>query len=319
MLFRSPPAAPTVTATVVAGNVCGARVVRYTASAAKAATTSTGASTGWAWVLPTGNIGATCVLDSGSLSGQIIRIRYTSNAAAGQDTVRVSYTSDCGNSPQAKAAVVLTALAAPAAPATVTQTLVSDVCYARTYRFAAPALVAATTTAGAATGWDWSFVGTLSGLGYTVDSGSLSSQVVRITFYSNGAAGTGDSAKVRYTSGCGFSAWKAQKLANLAKTGCPPPPTTKVNINQPSQTDADVLDASIFPNPTSSFFKLSVKSSVKNSLVQVRILDMQGREHKRENMMPGEVISLGSGLKAGTYFVEVLQGKKSKVVKLIKL
>ena len=70
---------------------------------------------------------------------------------------------------------------------------------------------------------------------------------------------------------------------------------------------------------SSSFFKLSVKSSVKNSLVQVRILDMQGREHKRENMMPGEVISLGSGLKAGTYFVEVLQGKKSKVVKLIKL
>jgi hypothetical protein len=46
---------------------------------------------------------------------------------------------------------------------------------------------------------------------------------------------------------------------------------------------------------------------------------MQGREHKRENMMPGEVISLGSGLKAGTYFVQVLQGKKSKVVKLIKL
>jgi len=313
------PAAPTFTATVVVNNVCGARVIRYTASAAKAATTSTGASTGWAWVLPTGRLGSTCVLDSGSLSGQIIRIRYTDNSSAFQDTVRVAYTSDCGNSLQAKAAVVLAALAAPAAPATVTQTLVSDVCYARTYRFAAANLVAATTTAGAATGWDWSFVGTLAGLGYTVDSGSLSSQVVRITFYSNGASATGDSAKVRYTSGCGFGAWKAQKLANVAKTGCPPPPTTKVNINQPSQTDADVLEASVFPNPTSSFFKLSVKSSVKNSLVQVRILDMQGREHKRENMMPGEVISLGSGLKAGTYFVEVLQGKKSKVVKLIKL
>jgi hypothetical protein len=231
----------------------------------------------------------------------------------------VAYTSDCGNSAQAKAAVVLAALAAPAAPASVTITLVSDVCYARTYRYAAPNLAAATTTAGAATGWDWTFVGALAGAGYTVDSGSLSSQVVRVTFYSNAAAGTGDSAKVRFTSGCGFGAWKAQKLSNVAKTGCPPPPTTKVNINQPSQTDADMLEASIFPNPTSSYFKLSVKSSVKNSLVQVRILDMQGREQKRENMMPGEALSLGSGLKAGTYFVEVIQGTKSKVLKLIKL
>ena len=156
-----------------------------------------------------------------------------------------------------------------------------------------------------------------SGAGYTVDSGSLSSQVVRITFYSNAAGGTGDSARVRYNSGCGFSAWKAQKLANVAKTCAAP--ISKVNINQSSSTDANVLDASIFPNPTSSYFKLSVRSAEKNSLIQVRILDMQGREQKRENMMPGEALSLGSGLKAGTYFVELIQGKKTKVVKLVKL
>jgi hypothetical protein len=314
------PAAPTFTSTVVVSNVCGARIIRYTASAPKAATTTAGASNGYAWVLPTGAVGSTCVLDSGTLSSQVIRIRYVSNSAASLDTVRVAYTSDCGNSAQAKAAVVLTALAAPAAPASVTQTLLSDICYARTYRFAAPALIGATTSAGAATGWDWTFVGTLAGVGFTVDSGSLSSQVVRITFYSNAAAVTGDSAKVRYTSGCGFGAWRAQKLSNVARTGCPPPPNTaRTDAVQPDDAKEEWLNASIFPNPTSNYFNLSVTSSMKNSIVQVRILDMQGREHQRESMMSGEVIKLGSGLKTGTYFVEVIRGRKAKVLRIVKL
>jgi len=313
------PAAPTFTSTVVVSNVCGGRIIRYTASAPKAATTTTGASNGYAWVLPTGVVGATCVLDSGTLSSQIIRIRFISNAAASLDTVRVAYTSDCGNSIQAKAAVVLTALAAPAAPASVTQTLLSDICYARTYRFAAPALIGATTTAGAATGWDWTFVGTLAGTGYTVDSGSLSSQVVRITFYSNAAAVTGDSAKVRYTSGCGFGAWRAQKLTNLARTGCAPlPATARVDVTQANDSKADLFDISIFPNPTSSFFRLTLHSSFLNERAEARITDVRGREFRRERVMPGQTLMLGSELKPGIYFVQVIQGKRSRTIRLVK-
>ena len=259
------------------------------------------------------------MLDSGTLSSQIIRIRYVSNAAASLDTVRVAYTSDCGNSLQAKAAVVLTALAAPAAPASVTQTLLSDICYARTYRFVAPALIGATTTAGATTGWDWTFVGTLAGVGYTVDSGSLSSQVVRITFYSNAAAVTGDSAKVRYTSGCGFGAWRAQKLSNVARTGCPPTPTTaRVDATQSGGSTADMLSVDVFPNPTSSFFRLTVHSSMNNERAEARITDIRGREFRREKIMSGQTLTLGSDLKPGIYFVQVIQGKKSRSIRLVK-
>jgi hypothetical protein len=322
----TPPAAPTVSATVVVANVCGGRIVRYTASAPKAATTTTGASTGYVWTLPTGTLGTTCVLDSGSLTGsnnQVIRIRYISNAAAGQDTVKVVYTSNCGNSPIGRSAVTLTALGVPAAPSGITITLVSDVCYARTYRYAAPNLPAATTTAGAATGWDWTFVGALANAGYTVDSGSLSSQVVRITFYSNDAAATGDSVKLRFVSGCGYSAWKASKLTNVKKNGCPPKlatvPIAKVSTPATAPSSEVDLDATVFPNPILNTFKLKVHSSDKNGLVQVRILDLQGREYRRENMMPEEVITMGSELKSGNYLIQVLQGRKSKVVKVIKL
>ena len=87
----SVPSAPTVTATNLVTNVCGARVVRYVASVSTSASV-----TGYAWVMPIGTLGSTCVLDSGSLTGsgaRAIRIRYTSNAAAGGDTVKVAFTS----------------------------------------------------------------------------------------------------------------------------------------------------------------------------------------------------------------------------------
>ena len=77
--------------------------------------------------------------------------------------------------------------------------------------------------------------------------------------------------------------------------------------------------ATVFPNPILNTFKLKVHSTDKSGLVQVRVLDLQGREYRRENMMPEEVLTMGSELKAGNYIIQVLQGKKSKVVKVIKL
>ena len=51
----------------------------------------------------------------------------------------------------------------------------------------------------------------------------------------------------------------------------------------------------------------------------VRILDLQGRELSRMIMMPEELKTFGSKLTAGAYFMEVLQGEKRAVQKLIKL
>jgi hypothetical protein len=47
--------------------------------------------------MPVGVVGSTGSLDSGTLNSRFIKIRYTSNAAAGTgDSIKVAYVSDCG-------------------------------------------------------------------------------------------------------------------------------------------------------------------------------------------------------------------------------
>jgi len=216
----SAPAAPTVTVSAVQTNVCGARKYRYKASNLALATTTTGAATGWLWSLPAeGAVGSTGTLDSGTVNSHTIVVVYTSNAAAAAgDSIRVRFTSNCGLGLVKATKLTNTALTAPLAPATVTIATVSDICGARVYRYTAPTLPLATATAGAATGYVWSMpIGTLGSNG-VLDSGSLTGRIIRIRYSSNVAAVTGDSIKVLYTSNCGNSLAKAQKLSNVAPT-----------------------------------------------------------------------------------------------------
>jgi hypothetical protein len=55
---------------LVNSTTCGGRIFRYQAPGLTAATTLSGAATGYQWILPSGTIGATCILDSGSLLNQ---------------------------------------------------------------------------------------------------------------------------------------------------------------------------------------------------------------------------------------------------------
>ena len=218
--IAAPLAPATVTVTPLVTNVCGARKYRYTAAGLVVSTTTATAATGWLWSLPAeGTVGSTGTLDSGEVNSQTIIMIYSSNAAAAAgDTIRVAYTSSCGLGAAKATKLTNTLLGAPLAPATVTIATVSDICGARVYRYTAPALPIATTTAGEAKGYLWSMpIGTL-GVTGELDSGSLTSKVIRIRYSSNAAALTGDSIKVLYTSDCGNSPAKAQKLSNLAPT-----------------------------------------------------------------------------------------------------
>jgi hypothetical protein len=214
MVLPSVPAS--ITITPISTTICGAKIYRYTAPALPVATSTIYAATGYVWSF-VGTLGANAVIDSGSVNSSVIRVTYTNDAAAATgDSVKLYYTSICGNSPTKAAKLTNTLLTKPAAPASITITIVSDVCGARVYRYSAPALPAATTTAVAATGYVWMMpIGTL-GTNGVLDSGSVNSQVIRIRYSSNVAATTGDSIKVLYTSVCGNTANKVQKLSNAA-------------------------------------------------------------------------------------------------------
>ena len=305
------PAAPSaITITPVQTNVCGARIYRYAAPALPAATATLAAATGYEWSFA-GTLGANATIDSGDINSRIIRVSYTSNAAAGADSVRVRYSSSCGYSNNKASKLSNTALNPPAAPSAITITAVSaNTCGARVYRYAAPALPAATATTGAATGYVWSFTGTL-GANAVIDSGDAGSRVILVRYTSNVAAGAGDSVRVRYTSGCGLSANKASKLSNLALANCPPP-TTKV-----SAPVAPSFGVNVYPNPSNGQFNVQL-SGATSEVVNVRILDAQGRYIKAVRSAGNGVITLGSDLRAGSYLLEVRQGNNVKVTRVLK-
>jgi hypothetical protein len=212
------PAKPTSISIELVTDDCGARVYRYSAPNLPAVSNLTyTAANGYVWSMPIGAVGSTGVLDSGSLTSKTILIKYSSNleATAG-DSIKLSYTSSCGNTSPlstkltnilfSNSSVQLTA------PTAITQTLVSNYCGERIYRYSA--------TAAQNTTIDYAWVMPIGTVGSTgvLDSGSLSSQTIRIKYASNAEAATGDSIKVAYASACGTGYFKAAKLINTVLT-----------------------------------------------------------------------------------------------------
>jgi hypothetical protein len=312
------PAAPaTITITALQTNVCGARRYRYSAPNLPAASATAGAANGYVWSL-VGALSGTATIDSGNVNSQKITVTFTSNAASATgDSIRLNYTSDCGNGARRAIKLTNTLLGAPLAPATITIQTKSDLCNTRTYRYIAPAtLPVATTTAGAASGYLWSTpTGTVGSTG-TIDSGNVNSRIITVTYTSNAAAGVGDSIRLRYTSGCGDGKVKAQKLSNLVKNGCTPI-AKNVSTSRMPTTVSTLMEVTVYPNPTTSQFNVQVKSSSTETAV-VRVLDFTGRFIKSIKVYSNTNVSLGSDLKAGAYLLEVRQGKEVKMVRVVK-
>ena len=254
------------------------------------------------------------MIDSGSVSSQVIRVRYTSNAAsAAGDSVRVAYTNACHVGANKSVRLNNLVTAAPR-PASITITAVSpNACGARIYRYAAPALTVSNSTTASATGYQWSFVGALS-LYAVIDSGTVNSRVIRVRFTTNAAAGFTDSIRVRYNSSCGFGANRSARLTNTALTGCPPPSSKLPVVAEPQQE----LAVNVFPNPTPSTFNVVLKGKA-NEPVEVRVLDIQGRYLKTVRTAANQTLNLGADLRAGSYLIEVRQGNNVKTMKVLKL
>lgn len=71
-----------------------------------------------------------------------------------------------------------------------------------------------------------------------------------------------------------------------------------------------------FPNPSSSYFTLQVRSD-KNEAIEIRVMDIQGRRIFYKQGMQGSY-SFGHDFVSGTYVVEVIQSDRRQILKLIK-
>jgi hypothetical protein len=73
------------------------------------------------------------------------------------------------------------------------------------------------------------------------------------------------------------------------------------------------------PNPSDSYFTLTVKSTNKTDRILVRVMDELGRVvEQKENVMSGTTVRFGDKYIPGIYFITVQQGKNLKSVKLVR-
>lgn len=313
------PAAPTsITITSLGASTCGQPRYRYVAPTLPVATTTAGAATGYNWsLLGQWQFGPNATIDSGSLTSQKIVIRYLNgNVKVAGDSIRCMYSSACGYSAYKVTALTNTATgnAAPAKPASITIAIVdTSICGGRKYRYTAPSLPAATSVYAAATGYVWTLPAT--DIGAILDSGTLNSKVIVVRYTNNRAAIAGDSMYLNYTSACGVSAVKGQKLTNLLKAGCKT--TVKGTNNYVEVVDAEKNEADVYPNPSNTGFNFIVNSS-KTSSVQISIIDMQGRCLKKVKTTSNQTIQLGGDLLPGVYFINYEMGGRVKSIRVIK-
>ena len=249
----------------------------------------------YVWVLPEG-----IELESRTNTGteDLITVRY--NSTYGGGPIKVYATNGCGTSTER---VLNLAQLTPGVVGGILQLSAED-CPDRTFVYA----VASLPSNGISLEWTVPDHGTI-----------INQSLTSITVVYTNDAIVGD-VTARGNNGCGYS---SKARAFRVKLGpCTPQGLMakgEVNASTLSELAINELEVRIDPNPSVTTFKLNAKSRNVNEVMHVRIFDNLGRVYKKMQMKSGETISFGAELKAGNYFVEVIQSKAKTVKKILKL
>jgi len=88
--------------------------------------------------------------------------------------------------------------------------------------------------------------------------------------------------------------------------------------NETATTDED-LKVTVSPNPSTTYFTLKIESKYATP-VSMRVMDGRGRVvDARSEIGANSTIQIGHNYASGTYYAEMIQGTKRKVVQLIKV
>lgn len=94
--------------------------------------------------------------------------------------------------------------------------------------------------------------------------------------------------------------------------------TSSASPLEEAQTISGSFNAIAYPNPSTNNFSVTVQTNAKEKIT-MQITDMYGRVIETRNVTANSIVRFGDRYNAGTYFVRVIQGKKSKELKLVKL
>ena len=91
-----------------------------------------------------------------------------------------------------------------------------------------------------------------------------------------------------------------------------------VNSADDKLQDQNNLTLKASPNPSTSYFNITINSSNLTDHVNIVIVDEVGRAMETRTASAGQTLRVGDGYHAGVYFVQALQGNKRVTLKLIK-
>jgi hypothetical protein len=102
--------------------------------------------------------------------------------------------------------------------------------------------------------------------------------------------------------------------------GCPghtPNPQMKPGITAPEIAGFNVTAS---PNPSNNLFKIHLQGDRNNGKINLRVFNSLGELKETINDLEvGRTINIGAGYSKGLYVLEVVQGKKRKTIKIVKL
>ncbi|MBP6047194.1 MAG: HYR domain-containing protein, partial [Ferruginibacter sp.] len=107
--------------------------------------------------------------------------------------------------------------------------------------------------------------------------------------------------------------WKGNSNATIATE------TTKGGVAAPEANDFEIYNLKVAPNPSSTEFVLQVNTTNNTDRMLVNIYDVSGKIYKQFKANPTQLIKFGTGMRPGTYLVEVLQAGHRKTATVIKL
>ncbi|MEI2748122.1 MAG: T9SS type A sorting domain-containing protein [Ferruginibacter sp.] len=244
--------------------------------------------TGYNWTVPSGAIGLT---GQGTNS---ISFTYPSGFTSG--TVSVMASNGCGNSGVRTLSVTKLN---PATPGGI-DVIQLQACPDRIYSYTVAAIPANATSIL----WTASAGTIVSGQGTNSVTVSYPGTVINGTVSATAVSNCGNSLARTINVKLPACVLNGREAGTISAKGIAPVSQESMAVN-------------IFPNPTSSDFKLQVIATGSES-AKVRVMDLQGRTLNQFTVKPYQTINLGASLKAGTYIVEVKQGNQLKSTRVIK-
>jgi hypothetical protein len=94
--------------------------------------------------------------------------------------------------------------------------------------------------------------------------------------------------------------------------------TSSPNELESGQLNVNAFNVIAYPNPSKNNFSLSVQAETKEKIM-MQVIDMNGRIIEVRNVSANSIIRFGDRYRPGTYIIRVIQGKKHKELKLVKL